>query len=482
MELSVFTVLIGVGYWMQGFRCFPWLAVNFYMMNTLRVDSSTLQILQTSSNLPMVAKPIYGIISDAVYIAGAHRLPYIIIGGLLQAISWGAIVFIPAAGSSIYIMTAFLLLSNLGASIVEVASDALVAETGKKAKASSSGELQSFAWIAIAAGGIMGNLLGGIAINQVDARNMFIIFGFLLSIQVMICLTVDEKSFGLPSSQKVSGLEGNSTKEKVEAPSVTERLGESIMPNISFSSESKCGEFGYTQAIKSKRAGECAFMKSVQKQVSDLLGALKKPQIAYSLAWFAVSYAMIPVLTGTMFFYQTQHLKLDPTILGLAKVVGQIGLLLGSIIYNRFLKDISLRKLLGSMQILLSLCMLSDIFLVNQLNIRLGIPNSVYILGASALVEVVSQFKILPFTVSLAQLCPPGCEGSLMAFVMSVQSLASITSGYLGVALASFLGVSSDNYSRLPLAIFIQSMATLVPLIWISFIPDREPTKYQKDE
>jgi len=481
MELSVFTVLIGVGYWIQGFRCFPWLAVNFYLMNTLRVDSSTLQLLMTSANLPMVAKPIYGIISDAVYIAGAHRLPYIIIGGLLQAISWGAIVFIPAAGSSVYIMTSFLLVSNLGASIVEIATDALVAETGKKAKASSSGELQSFAWIAMAAGGIMGNLFGGIAISQVDAKTMFIIFGFLLSIQVMACLTVDEKSFGLPSSQKVPGLENNSTKEKVDAPSVTERLGELPMPNKSFSSESKCDEFG-TQAIKSKRAAECAVMKSVQNQVSDLLGALKKPQIAYSLAWFAVSYAMIPILTGTMFFYQTQHLKLDPTFLGLAKVVGQIGLLLGSIIYNRFLKDISLRKLLGSMQILLSFCMLSDIFLVNQLNIRLGIPNSVYILGASALVEVVSMFKILPFTVSLAQLCPPGCEGSLMAFVMSVLSLANIISGYLGVALVSFLGVSSENYSRLPLAIFIQSMATLVPLIWISFLPDREPTKHQKDK
>lgn len=481
MELSVFTVLVGVGYWIQGFRCFPWLAVNFYLMNTLRVDSTTLQILQTSATLPMVAKPIYGIISDAVYIAGAHRLPYIIIGGLLQAISWGAIVFIPAAGSSIYIMTAFLLVSNLGASIVEVASDALVAETGKKAKTSSSGELQSFAWIAIAAGGVMGNLLGGIAISRVDAKIMFVIFGFLLSIQVMICLTVDEKSFGLPSSQEVPGLGVNSRKEKGEAPSVTERLGESPMPNKSFCSESKRDELG-TQAIKSKRAAVRAFMKNVQKQVFNLSGALKNPQIAYSLAWFAISYAMIPILTGTMFFFQTQHLKLDPTILGLAKVVGQIGLLLGSIIYNRFLKDISLRKLLVSMQILLSFCMLSDIFLVNQLNIRLGIPNSVYILGASALVEVVSLFKILPFTVSLAQLCPPGCEGSLMAFVMSVQSLSSIVSGYLGVALVSFLGVSSENYSRLPLAIFIQSMATLVPLIWISFLPDRESTKHQKDE
>ena len=62
-----------------------------------------------------------------------------------------------------------------------------------------------------------------------------------------------------------------------------------------------------------------------------------------------------------------------------------------------------------------------------------------------------------------------------MALLMSVQCLASIVSGYSSAALASFLGVSSRNYSRLPLGIFIQSMATLVPLTWISFILDAKP-------
>ncbi|WP_108258932.1 hypothetical protein [Mangrovicoccus ximenensis] len=36
-------------------------------------DSSTLQLLQNSANLPMVAKPLYGVVSDAVYIRGQHR-------------------------------------------------------------------------------------------------------------------------------------------------------------------------------------------------------------------------------------------------------------------------------------------------------------------------------------------------------------------------------------------------------------------------
>lgn len=74
-------VLCGFGYWLQGFRCFPWLALNYYMVQSLNLHPSILQLVQYSANLPMVAKPLYGIISDAVYFGDAHRLPYISFGG-----------------------------------------------------------------------------------------------------------------------------------------------------------------------------------------------------------------------------------------------------------------------------------------------------------------------------------------------------------------------------------------------------------------
>ena len=74
-------MVLGLGYWVQGFRIFPWWALNFYLKDNLRLDLSTMQFLQNTVNLPMVAKPVYGIFSDAVYIGGAHRLPYICIGG-----------------------------------------------------------------------------------------------------------------------------------------------------------------------------------------------------------------------------------------------------------------------------------------------------------------------------------------------------------------------------------------------------------------
>ena len=75
--------VLGLGYWVQGFRCFPWLVVSFYLKDGLNVDPSILQILQSSANLPMVGKPLYGLVSDSVYISGQHRVPYIALGGTL---------------------------------------------------------------------------------------------------------------------------------------------------------------------------------------------------------------------------------------------------------------------------------------------------------------------------------------------------------------------------------------------------------------
>lgn len=75
-------MVLGVGFFVQGLRCFPWLAVNFFLKDTLNVEPSTLQILQNSANLPMVAKPLYGILSDAFYIWGQHRIPYVAVGGI----------------------------------------------------------------------------------------------------------------------------------------------------------------------------------------------------------------------------------------------------------------------------------------------------------------------------------------------------------------------------------------------------------------
>lgn len=424
-------LLLGIGYFVQGLRCFPWMGVNFFLKDGMRVEPSTLQILQNSANLPMVAKPFYGILSDSYYIFGEHRIPYIAFGAFLQALSWIAITIFATTGISFTTITFYLLLGNLGASIVEVANDAMVAETAKqpisspKTKSSSSGGLQSFVWMASSIGGVLGNLVGGLAIEKFAPRHMFFIYGILLSFQFVITGLMRESSLALPKSSSAVGF---------------------------------------------------------RKQLSELLVALKKPDLLYAIIWFAFSYAVIPALTGTMFFYQTQHLKIESSLLGISKVVGQAAMLLWGAVYNKHLKSVSSRKLIAAVQVSMVIFMISDYLFVKGFYQSLGLSDSFYVVFFSGLLEVLYFFKILPFSVLMAQLCPPGCEGSIMAFVMSAIALAFILSGYLGVALASYFGVNGDDFSGLPGALLVQAACTLLPIFWVSCVPDDVKAKEKSKE
>ncbi|TVU19240.1 hypothetical protein EJB05_35379 [Eragrostis curvula] len=420
-------LVIGVGFWVQGFRVFPWLGINFFLKDGMGVAASSLQILQASANLPMVAKPLIGLLSDAVPIRGHRRLPYVAIGAFLQAISWLAIALWPAI--SLPVLTMFLLLSNFGASICEVANDAVVAEAGKQtASSAGSGQLQSFAWMFGSSAGALGNLLGGIALSYFSPNIMFLFFAILLLLQLITTVAIPESSLKLP-----------------------------------------------------KAATNLSAISSIRRQMNELSCALCMPEMFWSIMWFSVSYAVIPFLLGTMFFYQTEVLRLDSSVIGLSKVFGQVALLAWSMSYNKYFKTMSARKVLSVVQFVTALVMLSDVLFVQGIYRKIGVPDSIYTIVFSGLLEGLLFFKVLPFSVHVATLCPAGCEGSVMAFVMSALALATIISGYLGVALAAFMGVSGNNFSALPACLLIEAACTMLPLCCSSLIKERRE-KEKKQE
>lgn len=62
------------------------------------------------------------------------------------------------------------------------------------------------------------------------------------------------------------------------------------------------------------------------------------------MAWFFIAHITVPNLSTVMFYYQTEVLQLDASFLGTARVVGWLGLMLGTFIYNRYLTNMTLRK------------------------------------------------------------------------------------------------------------------------------------------
>ncbi|KAK8955586.1 hypothetical protein KSP40_PGU000933 [Platanthera guangdongensis] len=289
--------LCAFGFWVQGFRCFPWLALNFHMINGLGLSPSSLQLVQTAGSLPMVAKPLYGFFSDAVYIGRDHRLPYISFGAFLQSLSWGTLAMIPTNAGTFPIQMAFIMLSNLGASVAEVVGDALVAEFSRT---HSPGELQSYAFTALAAGTLSGNLLGGLLLLKFPkASTIFFIFSALLTIQLALSLATKEISFYQPSNHHLHSY--------------------SLKENLS-------------------------------KQFTDLITVISERSIFYPLLWITASNAVVPLLSGTIFFFQTRHLNLDPLVIGLSKVIGQVMVLCTTLLYNVRLKGIPMRTLISMVQ------------------------------------------------------------------------------------------------------------------------------------
>ncbi|KAJ4874028.1 hypothetical protein Rs2_44215 [Raphanus sativus] len=413
------SVLCGLGYWVQGSRCFPWLALNFHMVNTLGLQPSTLQLVQYSCLLPMVAKPLYGVLSDVLYIGSGRRVPYISIGVSLQVLAWGSMAMFQGAREVLPSLIACALLSNLGASITEVAKDALVAEYGLRYRING---LQSYALMASAAGGVLGNLLGGYLLLRTPPKISFLVFTAVLSLQLLVSFSSREESFGLPRRKETSSV-----------------------------------------------------VMSVKKQFSNLMEAIQEEDISQPMVWAVVSISMVPLLSGSVFCYQTQVLNLDPSVIGMSKVIGQVMLLCLTVVYDRYLKTLPMRPLIHIVQLLYALSILLDYVLVKQINLGVGISNEVFVLCFSSLAEILAQFKILPFAVRLANMCPQGCEGSVTSFLASSLCLSQIFSAFLGVGLANVIGVTSSNYSNLPTGIIVQSLAALVPLCFMHFLPMSEP-------
>jgi folate/biopterin transporter len=341
---------------------------------------------------------------------------------LLQLMAWGTLAVIPVTGDTFPTQMACILIGNLGASVTEVVSDAVVTEFSRTQKA---GVLQSYAFIILAAGSLLGNLSGGyVLLRTQEPKTMFSAFSILLGLQLALSLSTKET---LPSSHRNWNICHVRT---------------SLSDNL-------------------------------RKQFSNLRTAISEEQIFYPLMWIMTSFAVVPILSGTMFCFQTQYLKLDPSVIGLSKVVGQVMVLSLTVLYNKYLKKIPLRRLVAGVQTMYALAVLSDLVLVKQVNLMLGIPNEIHVLCFSALAEAIAQFKVLPFSVLLSSQCPPGCEGSLFAFFTSGLVFSAIVSGVFGVGLSSLIGVSGGDYTSFPLCILLQSLAALVPLGWISFLPEK---------
>lgn len=109
--------------------------------------------------MPWALKPLWGLISDFVPLAGYHRRSYLLLASLVTCLGFVALASLALEARSVPLLFGLLLLATLAVSFSDVVIDALMVEKGQPRGLT--GRFQAMQWGAIYAATILTGALGG---------------------------------------------------------------------------------------------------------------------------------------------------------------------------------------------------------------------------------------------------------------------------------------------------------------------------------
>ncbi len=406
-------------YFVQGILGLARLAVSFFLKDDLGLTPAEVAAITGIASLPWVIKPLFGFLSDGLPILSYRRRPYIILSGILGAASWLAMATVVQSAATAMIV---MLVSSVSVAISDVIADSLVVERARNESYSQTGSLQSLCWGTSALGGFITAYLSGWLLQQFTTQTVFCITAtFPLIICFMAWLIA-------------------------EAP---------VKTGLNFS--------------------------RVGSQIKQLRQAITQKSIWLPTA-FIFLWQATPSAESAFFFFSTNELGFEAEFLGKVRLVTSVAALVGVWIYQRFLKQISLRLILGWSIVISCVLGMTTLILVTHANRALGIDDYWFSLGDSLILTVMGQIAFMPVLVLSARLCPPGIEATLFALLMSIWNLALTLSQELGALLTHLLGVTETNFEYLWLLLVITNLSTLLPLPFIGWLPSMEEIAMEKTE
>ena len=180
------------------------------------------------------------------------------------------------------------------------------------------------------------------------------------------------------------------------------------------------------------------------------------------------------------FYFYTNELHFSPEFLGKINIGGAIASIIGVGLFQKYLKNIEISKVILGATILSALVGLSNLILITHTNRIWGLNDELFAFADNVLLTVIGQVAFMPILVLAARLCPPGIEGTLFAALMSGFNAASALGSELGALLTAWLEISDTDFTNLPALVVICSILSLLPLPFIGLL-DSSGENYEKN-
>ncbi|MEA5508493.1 folate/biopterin family MFS transporter [Crocosphaera sp. UHCC 0190] len=410
-------------YFVQGILGLARLAVSFFLKDDLGLNPAQMGALIGVAAIPWVIKPVFGFLSDGLPLFGYRRRPYLILSGILGSLSW---IMLATVVTNAWLATFTLLLTSISVALSDVIVDSLVVERARKESLGQAGSLQSLTWGISAVGGLITAYLSGWLLQQFSNQTVFEITAIF---PVIVCL----------SAWFIAEVPVDNNDQVFQANN-----------------------------------------SPIKEQITLVWQAIKQKSILLPTA-FVFLWQMTPNADSAFFYFTTNELGFEAEFLGRVRLVTSVAALVGIWVYQRFLKTVSFRQILGWSIVISSGLGMTMLLLVTHTNRALGIDDHWFSLGDSLILTVAGQIAFMPILVLSARLCPKGIEATLFALLMSIVNLSNLLSHELGALLTHWLGVTEANFERLWLLVVITNLSTLLPLPFLGWLPNTDPQTQEKE-
>src|SRR3989338_2192855 len=188
MRFDLTSILIPFIYFIAGSTSLAGIATTFFYKDTLELTIPQVAILGSISIIPWSIKPLYGLLSDRLPIAGLRRKPYLFLSGIFGAAGYFSLATWVQSFTGALIAV---LLSGLGLALADVIVDGLLAE--KSRTQAIAGKLQSVCRASLMVGALLVAYLSGVLVETLGARNVFFITGTLPLLTTALSLFIFEE-------------------------------------------------------------------------------------------------------------------------------------------------------------------------------------------------------------------------------------------------------------------------------------------------
>ncbi|KAH7674934.1 Major facilitator protein [Dioscorea alata] len=403
----------------QGFAgSFFRVVTDFYWKDVQKLQPSAVQMFMGFYYIPLIMKPIWGLLTDVFPISGYRRRPYFVIAGMIGA---GTSIII-ATHEKLSIPAALLCLVGMVAAvaIADVTIDACIARNSIE-RPELAADMQSLCGFVSSIGALVGYSTSGVFVHKLGPQAALGLMAIPALLLILLGFVIFELKASLHPSEKKNALD--------KAMVAVKGMGRTV----------RCAQ-------------------------------VWKPSL-YMFLSLALSFS-----THEGHFYWYTSAKGGPAFsqefIGIIYAIGAIASIVGVIIYHKFLKEYPFRKLLFYVQILYGVSGMLDLAFVLRLNLRLHLADSLFIIIEECFSRIIGRVRWMPMMVLSTRLCPLGIEGSFFALLMCIDSVGSLLSKIVGALVLHALHVTRTDFDNLWLAVLIRNLLRFGILGLIFLVPD----------